>query len=118
MLNKLKFIAIPLLATSLFLTGCMSEEYVKEQQEFEKVSKQMETSYLPEGYTIYDIIISDDKSVIQIITNNYYVSENIPNLISHLNSLKTDETIKDFDVHTYQNGTKYADDQIVIIIFK
>lgn len=118
MLNKLKFVVMLLLATSLFLTGCASEEYVEEQQKFEKISKQIKTSYLPEGYTINDIIISDDKSVIQIITNNYYTSENIPNLISHLNSLKTDETIKDFDVHTYQDGTKYADDQIVIIIFK
>ena len=118
MLNKLKIIAPLLLSTSLFLIGCASEEYIKEQVQIQKAQAQIETSYLPNGYTIETMKFSDDQSIIQIITDNYYYDENIPNLISHLNMLKTDKTINDFDVYTYQNGSKFADDQIVIIIKK
>lgn len=116
MLNKLKFILLLFLSTSL-LTGC-SEEYIQEQKELQKVQEQIETTYLPEGYTIDTMETSDDKSIIQIVTDNYYHSENIPNLIVHLDTLKADKLISDFDINTYQTGGKYSDDQIVIIIKK
>ena len=82
-------------------------------EEIQKIIQPIEDSYITTETTI-----SDDNSVIQIITNNRYEDENIPNLISHLNKLKQDNMIKNFDIDTYQIGTKYANDNIVIIIEK
>ena len=41
MLNKLKIIAPLLLSTSLFLIGCKSEEYIKEQEQIQKAQAQI-----------------------------------------------------------------------------
>ena len=82
-------------------------------KKYKKIIQPIEDSYITTETTI-----SDDNSVIQIITNNRYEDENIPNLISHLNKLKQDNMIKNFDIDTYQIGTKYANDNIVIIIEK
>lgn len=65
-----------------------------------------------------DFVVSDDGSVIQIVTDNYYEDENIPNLIRFLSNKKNDKIIKDFDVDTFQDGYKLSDDQIVVVIEK
>ena len=117
MVNKLKLITLVCVAL-LFLTGCRSETEQKEYEEKQKILQTVEDSYLPKNYIAIETTISDDNSVIQVITDNRYKDENIPNLISHLNKLKQDNIIKNFDVDTYQIGTKYANDKIVIIIEK
>lgn len=112
MVNKLKLITLAIVAL-LFLTACRSETEQKEYEEIQKIIQPIEDSYI----TI-ETTISDDNSVIEIITNNRYEDENIPNLISHLNKLKQDNMIKNFNIDTYQIGTKCANDNIVIIIEK
>lgn len=115
MLKKL----IPLVTLLLLLTACEVDSETAEQQAvLQKAKDEVTTTFLPDYLSAEEINFSDDKSVIQIIANEYYDDINIPNLIQFLETKKADKLLTDFDVDTYQTGFKLSDDQVVVIIQK
>ncbi len=95
------------------LVACSSKT-----EEQEKLGKNISSEYLPKDYTIKKFAQSDDGKFLQIITDNYYESENIPNLYSFLNNKKEKGEIKDFEVDTYQLGLRTSNGRVLVVIQK
>lgn len=115
--HKYSLITIFLVAACLVLITMIALHKPSEStlKAIETVTK---SEYVPSDLSIEKVSESDDKSVIQIISNDYYSDYNIPNLVVYLNKKVEAGEIKKFDINTYQDGSKYSDDQIVIIIEK
>ena len=92
-----------------------SQQQIQRQKEIE-IRDDVTERYLTKDLTVDDVKISDDTKFIQIFVRDNYDDVNIPNLYSFLTNKKNQNQIADFDIDTYQEGYKYADDQIVIII--
>ncbi len=109
-----------LLLSSFLLTACMSDAELSQQQiqrqKEIKMRDDVTERYLPKELTVEDVKISDDEKLIQIITRDNYENVNIPNLYSFLTNKKKQNQIVNFDIDTYQDGYKFSDDQVVIII--
>ena len=95
--------------------GELSQQQIQRQKEIE-IRDEVTERYLPKYLTVEDVKISDDEKLIQIITRENYDDVNIPNLYSFLTNKKNQNQIADFELDTYQDGYKFSDDQIVIII--
>lgn len=95
----------------------LSQQPNQRQKEIE-IRDDVTERYLPKYLTVDDIKISDDEKFIQIFVRDEYDDVNIPNLYSFLTNKKKQNQIVNFDIDTYQEGYKYADDQIVIIIIE
>lgn len=109
-----------LLLSSFLLTACMSDGELSQQQIQRQKEIEMRDDvterYLPKELTVEDVKLSDDEKFIQILVRDNYDDVNIPNLYSFLTNKKNQNQIANFDIDTYQEGYKHADDQIVRII--
>lgn len=95
--------------------GERSQQQIQRQKEIE-MRDDVTERYLPKELTVEDVKISDDAKFIQIFVRDDYDDVNIHNLYSFLTNKKKQNQSANFDIDTYQEGYKYADDQIVIII--
>ena len=95
--------------------GERSQQQIQRQKEIE-MRDDVTERYLPKELTVEDVKISDDAKFIQIFVRDDYDDVNIHNLYSFLTNKKKQHQSANFDIDTYQEGYKYADDQIVIII--
>lgn len=116
---------LTLISLSLFLTACMSPEeraiYNEQQAIIKKKADELRAevqSYLPNETSVDNIHHSTDEQIIYIDTNEEFYGDNVIKFQEHLYNLKNTGKIKDYQLHSYQEGFKHSDDYVAITIFK